>query len=247
MPSGGGGPHSSHHSSRPSRQLLRADIHQTAIAESYLRTGRLSILASVIQPFDQLAFLALLPSIPNAELIQCLADVETLLQVCPSVLPDVVILDVSFPNGASYRAGYELLTSRCTKSVAFYDVRFALHRARKALASGAGAYYFTRGFDLKQLCTCIRTRADVENVFISKAEHLKTYDEKGFLTLTTKELQVLQWIANGHSVRSIAEKMKLAESTVDNHKSRLMKRLRVNKTSTLVRLAVETGLIDWDS
>jgi DNA-binding NarL/FixJ family response regulator len=241
-----GGPHFSHPGARASRPLVRAEDHQTEIADSYLRTGRLSILASVVQPFDHLAFSAVLHSVPDTELIQCLTNIETLLQICPRVNPDVVILDVSFPKSASYRAGHELLKSRCTKSVAFYDVRFALHRARKALASGAGACYFTRGFHLRNFCTCIRTRANIENVFVSKAEYLKPYDEKGFLTLTTKELHVLQWLADGHSVRSIAEKMNLAESTIDNHKSRMMKRLNISKTSTLVRLAVQTGLVDWD-
>jgi DNA-binding NarL/FixJ family response regulator len=240
------GAHFSHSSARASRSTTRAESPHTETAECFLRSGRLGILASVVQPFDQLAFSAVLHSIPDTKLIQCLTDVETLLQVCPRVLPDVVILDVLFPNGASYHAGHELLKSRCTKSVAFYDVRFALHRARRALAIGADAYYFTRGFDLKQLCTCIRTRANLENVFVSMAEHLRRYDETGFLTLTTKELHVLQWLADGHSVRTIAEKMDLAESTIDNHKSRMMKRLNIRKTSTLVRLAVQTGLVDWD-
>jgi two-component system, NarL family, response regulator NreC len=241
-----GGPHFSHPSARAGRPFLRAENHQTEIAESYLRTGRLSIIASVVQPFDQLAFSAVLHSVPNTELIQCLTDIETLLQICPRVLPDAVILDVSFPGNASFQTGRELLKSRCTRSVAYYDVRFALHRARKALASGADTHYFTRGFDLRQLCTCIRTRANVENVFVSNVDNLKTYDEKGFLALTTKELCVLQWLADGHSVRSIAEKMNLAESTIDNHKSRMMKRLNISKTSTLVRLAVQAGLVDWD-
>ena len=247
MASTAGGAHSSHRSSRASRPLLRAENHQTAIAESYLRTGCLSILVAAVQPFDRLAFSAVLPTIYDTKLLQCLGDVETLLQITPHVRPDVVILDISFTNGASFRAGHELLKGRCTKSVAFYDFRFALHRARKALASGAHAYYFTRAFDLKQFCTCITTQSNVENAFISKAEQLKTYDEKGFLTLSTKELHVLEWLAHGHSVRSIAEKMNLAESTVDNHKSRMMKRLDIKKTSTLVRLAVETGLVGWDS
>jgi DNA-binding NarL/FixJ family response regulator len=247
MASTAGGAHFSHHSSGPSRRLLRADNLSGAITESYSRTGRLSLLVAAVQPFDQLAFSSMLPSIQNIELIQCLGNLETVLQICPGVAPDVVIIDVSFAGGASYQAGRELLERRCTKSIAFFDFRFALHRARKALTCGIGACYFTRALDLKQLSTCLTTRANIENIFISNVEQLPTFDKHQFLTLSTQELHVLQWLANGHSVRSIAEKMGLAESTVDNHKARMMKKLMINKTSHLVRLAVETGLIDWES
>jgi DNA-binding NarL/FixJ family response regulator len=47
-------------------------------------------------------------------------------------------------------------------------------------------------------------------------------------------------------VRSIAEKMGLAESTVDNHKWRMMKKLGIHRSSELVGIAIETGLLDWD-
>jgi DNA-binding NarL/FixJ family response regulator len=246
MASTAGGAHSSHRGSRPSRHLVRADPNLTALAEAYLRTGRLRFVVAVSQPFDQLAFSAALPTIHDIELIECSADLETASEICHSIMPDGIVVDVSFANGAPYLAGRQLLESRCVKSVAFYDSRFALSRARTALSSGVGSCYFTRSFRLRELCTCLRTRANIDNVFISEPEHLHAYDRHNFLSLSAQELHVMEWIANGHSVRSIAEKMGLAESTVDNHKSRMMKRLNIHRGSQLVRIAVETGLVDWD-
>jgi two-component system, NarL family, response regulator NreC len=241
-----GGAHSSHRSSRPTRQLVRSDPNLTALAEAYLRTGRLSFVVVVSKPFDQLAFSMALPTLQDIELIECSDNLESAAEICHSLNPDGVVIDLSFENGASYAAGRQLLESGCVKSVAFHDSRFALSRARAALTSGTGSHYFTRSFQLRELCTAIRTRTNIDDVFISTLEHLHGFDKHRFLRLSAQELHVMEWMADGHSVRSIAEKMGLAESTVDNHKSRMMKKLNIHRGSQLVRIAVETGLVDWD-
>lgn len=64
------------------------------------------------------------------------------------------------------------------------------------------------------------------------------------LGITTRERQVWRLIAAGDTVRGIADHLGLAESTVDSHKSRLMRKLGVHKSVELVRLAVRLGLVD---
>jgi two-component system, NarL family, response regulator NreC len=241
-----GGAHSSHRSSRPTRQLLPSDPNLTALADAYLRSGRLSFVVAVAQPFDQLAFSATLPTLRDVELVECICNLELASEICRSVKPDCIIIDLAFANGDPYLVGRQLLEKRSVKAVAYFDTRFALSRARTAIASGVGSCYFTRSFNLRELCTAIRTRTNIDNVFISRPEHLCDYDRHNFLGLSAQELHVMEWMADGHSVRSIAEKMGLAESTVDNHKSRMMKRLNIHRASQLVRIAVETGLVDWD-
>jgi DNA-binding NarL/FixJ family response regulator len=62
--------------------------------------------------------------------------------------------------------------------------------------------------------------------------------------LTERQIQVMRLIASGMSVKDTADSLGLAPSTVDNHKSRLMKRLDIHKSSELTRLAIREGLID---
>ena len=64
------------------------------------------------------------------------------------------------------------------------------------------------------------------------------------LKVTVRERQVWRLIATGATVRGIARQLGLAESTVDSHKSRLMRKLGVHKSVELVRLAVRLGLVD---
>lgn len=61
--------------------------------------------------------------------------------------------------------------------------------------------------------------------------------------LSARELEVMRHLASGLSVQQCADKMRLARSTVDNHKSRLMRKLNVHKSVDLTRVAIREGLI----
>lgn len=63
-------------------------------------------------------------------------------------------------------------------------------------------------------------------------------------TLSRREVEVLQLVGEGHSVRECAKELHLAVSTVDNHKSRLMKKTGARKSTDLVRFAIRSRLID---
>lgn len=62
--------------------------------------------------------------------------------------------------------------------------------------------------------------------------------------LTRREREVWRLISTGQSVRDIASTLNLAESTIDSHKSRLMRKLQVHKSVDLVRLAAKLGLME---
>lgn len=63
-------------------------------------------------------------------------------------------------------------------------------------------------------------------------------------SLTKRERQILQLVASGLTVRTVADRLGLAPSTVDNHKARIMKKLGVHKVAELTRIAMRAGLID---
>lgn len=62
--------------------------------------------------------------------------------------------------------------------------------------------------------------------------------------LTNRELEVLTQIAMGNSVKACSEFLKIAPSTLENHKASIMKKLRVNKSIDLVRIAIRAGLVE---
>jgi DNA-binding NarL/FixJ family response regulator len=61
--------------------------------------------------------------------------------------------------------------------------------------------------------------------------------------LSPREREVMRLLAEGRSVRQCAERLGLSESTIDNHKTRLMKKLGLHKSSELTCQAIREGLI----
>ncbi|MCA9239150.1 MAG: response regulator transcription factor [Planctomycetales bacterium] len=62
-------------------------------------------------------------------------------------------------------------------------------------------------------------------------------------SLTRREMQVLGLIAEGYSARRMAAALHLAESTIDNHKSGLLKKFGVRKSIELARIAYRLGVV----
>ncbi|MCA9234314.1 MAG: response regulator transcription factor [Planctomycetales bacterium] len=65
-------------------------------------------------------------------------------------------------------------------------------------------------------------------------------------TLTPRHREVLRLISLGCSVNEIAAILKLSPSTVDNHRTALMQRLAVEKSTLLTRIAIKSRLSKID-
>ena len=62
--------------------------------------------------------------------------------------------------------------------------------------------------------------------------------------LTDREREILKLVAESHSTREIAEKLKISVKTVDNHRTNLMRKINLHDVASLTRYAVEIGLVE---
>jgi DNA-binding NarL/FixJ family response regulator len=61
--------------------------------------------------------------------------------------------------------------------------------------------------------------------------------------LTSRQREILQLVAEGHSTRRIAERLELSVKTVETHRAQLMERLDIHDVPGLVRFAIRCGMI----
>jgi DNA-binding NarL/FixJ family response regulator len=61
--------------------------------------------------------------------------------------------------------------------------------------------------------------------------------------LTAREKQVLRLIAEGSTTREVAQELQISVKTAVAHRSRIMEKLDIHDTATLVRFAIRTGLV----
>lgn len=68
--------------------------------------------------------------------------------------------------------------------------------------------------------------------------------ELPFDHLTDRERQVLQLVAEGYTTKQIADLLSISPSTADSHRTRLMQRLQIHDTASLVRYAIRRGVVE---
>ena len=64
--------------------------------------------------------------------------------------------------------------------------------------------------------------------------------------LSPRELQVVRLVAQGKTSKEVAVDLNLREQTIRSYRKTLMKKLEINNTSSLTRLAYAAGLIDFE-
>ena len=119
-------------------------------------------------------------------------------------------------------------------------------RALKAGASG----YLTKESAPDELIEAIRKASSGgKYVTSSLAEKLAFYlegnaDRSPHDRLSDREFQVLCMIANGQTVKEIAEGLHLSIKTIGTHRGRILNKMQLKNNAALVRYAIEHRLVD---
>ena len=213
---------------------MRVDIstglRTMKLAESPPGTIRLVIVRRLRLDGDALA--ALFQAHSNFRVLCATTSIKVALTVGRHRRPDVVVFDgglVSNP-GDSFNS---LIQQLADIPVLVLDDEVN-HGHVTALLNLPCVAYFTRGTPFHELAEGIQHLIQGESAFdstisdrIEQTPNGRQFRcDPGTVTsplLTPREIEVWKLIAQGHSVKDCAEFLHLAPSTVDNHKSHLMK------------------------
>ena len=94
----------------------------------------------------------------------------------------------------------------------------------------------------------LASRPELAGKILSQFQELsgKTEAETLIAPLTTRETEVLNYVAQGHSNKQIAAKLDISEQTIKNHVASIMIKLNANARTQAVVIAVQQGLISID-
>ncbi|MEX5216896.1 MAG: response regulator [Nitrospiraceae bacterium] len=185
----------------------------------------------------------------QCQLVGTVSDGRALLDAVPNLKPDIVIMDISMPVMNGIEAARRLKMNYPDIKILFITMHADPAYVRAAFKAGASAYLLKRsvGEELSQALRAVESG----NYYVTPLVTREVID--GLLRgaegpfsqgaeLTTRQREVLQLLAEGHSVKEIAGMLKVSPRTVEFHKSQIMDQLNLHTTVELVKYAIAQGL-----
>jgi len=178
-----------------------------------------------------------------------------LMEKAEALRPDILVVDVSMPLLGGIEAVKQLRKKMIGLKVVFLTMHSDMVFAAKAFESGAKGYVLKHAAPA-ELLMAVREVAQGKT-FVSPviAGQLMEYYRSGPAKkqevpgagLTSRQLQLLQFLAEGQSVKEISVLLKISPRTVESHKYRLMQQLNLKNTAELVAFAMKHGLVSGSS
>ncbi len=184
----------------------------------------------------------------DLEVVGEAANGRETVELAVSLQPDIVVMDVTMPelNGieAARRLGDAVPRARI--------LALSMHKdgvyVREILKAGAKGYLLKDSSE-DDLLSAVRAVGRGEGFLSPGVADAVLNDYRKHVTnpldlLTSREREVLQWIAEGKTNKEIAQALTLSVYTVEAHRGRIMEKLNLHSTGELVRFAMRNGVID---
>jgi DNA-binding NarL/FixJ family response regulator len=185
---------------------------------------------------------------PECEIVGTASDGRSLVVEAQRLKPDVVILDIAMPLLNGLDAGRQINKLQKSVKLVFVTMNEDSDLAAEAFRAGASAYLLKRSA-ASELLLAVRevmkgrsyvTPLVTEGLvgsFMDAANRKPSHD------LTPRQRQVLQLLAEGHSMKQVAAILNVTPRTVAFHKYQMMDQLNIRSSAELIQFAITHHII----
>jgi DNA-binding NarL/FixJ family response regulator len=203
-------------------------------------------------------FRALLTSLSDVEVVAEADDGRAALELVALHQPDIVLMDITMPSLNGLEATSRIVKEFPRTRVIILSMHASEDHVLLALRKGASGYLL-KGARRAELDLAVRSVAGGE-VYLSPVASkymLTNYLQRGgepeaasvgeaplVERLTARQREVLQLIAEGSTVKQIAQTLGISVKTAETHRAQIMERLGIHDLAGLVRYAIRAGIIE---
>lgn len=184
------------------------------------------------------------------DLVAVVHDGRALLERAAELRPDVVVTDISMPQLNGLDAIRQLKASHPRIRIVVLTMHRDTELAVSAFRAGASGYLL-KVSPIEELLTAIREAA-VDRAYISTLVskdlislllQARGSDDAAEPTLTIRQREVLQLVAEGRTTKEIASTLHISPRTAESHKYEIMHILGLPTTAELVQYAVRKKMV----
>jgi DNA-binding NarL/FixJ family response regulator len=171
-----------------------------------------------------------------------------------TLAPDVVVMDIAMPLLNGLESTRQILHATPTTRVLILSAHGDDAYVEQAMALGA-AGYLIKQTGSHVLAAAIREICKGKRFFSPsvssrryhhqrKAKAMGEKPKQNAAHLTSREVEVLQLIAEGKANKETADELHISIKTVEKHRQKVMGKLNIHDTASLTRYAISAGIIE---
>lgn len=171
-------------------------------------------------------------------------------ELASEIVPDVIFMDISMPVLNGIEAIKQIKTiQNHIKIIALTQHNDSEYIQQVLIAGGDG--YLLKNSKKEEFIEAIKTvlknkrylSYEVSDLLINSSLQTKNETEEEKIHLTSREIEIIQKIADDKSNQEIANELFISLRTVETHRRNLMQKLKVNSIVALLKYAAKQNII----
>ncbi len=168
--------------------------------------------------------------------------------------PDIIIMDINMPDLNGIDATRMILEENPDIKIIALSIHSTTTFVKEMLKAGVSAY-LVKHCAYEELAKAIRIVMKGRRYLSSEIVGVVMDDyvlnspsnkDTVFSTLTPREREILQLVAEGLKSDHIADRLFISAKTVSSHRRKIMKKLNLNSIAELTRYAISEGLVSQE-
>lgn len=195
----------------------------------------------------------LLETNPEIQVVGTAAGGQEAVQRARDLLPDVLILDISMPDLDGISACQQILAAQPGVRAMILSILGSPEHIIRALQAGATGYLLKESAG-REVVDAVLAVARGDIYLSQPAIQALVADCVGrrspvpssvsLAALSAREREILPLVAVGLTSEEIGKRLFISRKTVDTYRSRLMRKLGVDRLAGLIKIALQQGLVD---
>jgi DNA-binding NarL/FixJ family response regulator len=185
------------------------------------------------------------------EIIAEAGDGRTAVRQTMTLRPDVAVLDIGMPLLNGIEACAQIVRKQPDVQVLILSMHSDEAYVTQAVRAGARGYLLkdSAGADLIGAIAAVAAGKSFFSPPVARVvldDYVRRLAEKGkdrYDSLSEREREIFQLVAEGHSTKEIADMLSVSPTTVETHRAHILQKLDIHNTAELVLYAVRRGVI----